>query len=352
MFTSRSVIDAVKLFFILFMGSLFILIGCGPVPDNALPTVLINDGGQKNSPSQGYPVPEGAGGYPAPPAVNDAFQEPPPILPSFPGKIAFQTERFNGNLQVAIFDGATGEITQLNSIFPQSFEPEWDSNCTSLIYTVGQSGSTDFELYQQALTSAEASLFVNHTNFYDWGAEWSAANSVVAYQTNESALINVCFVDINGNELGCMARSGFSNAMPAWSPDGSQLVFSSNRDGNWELYITDYPALNSAIRLTENGGINYDSIFSPDGNTILFSSQRGSDFNIFSIQPDGQNEQQLTSDGADERYPAWIGENLVGYSGGFQEEMELYLMNADGSNAQRLTYSPGKDEWPSWCAAP
>lgn len=177
-------------------------------------------------------------------------------------------------------------------------------------------------------------------------------NDVVAYQTNENALINVCFADANGNELGCMERSEFSNAMPAWSPDGTHLVFSSNRDQNWELYLVDYPGLSSVTQLTANGARTLTLFFRQTAVLFFFSSQRGAAFNIYSIEANGQNERQLTTDGADERYPVWVGESLVAYSGGLQDETDLYLMNADGSNSQRLTYSAGKDEWPSWCAAP
>lgn len=351
MFFSESQFNAKKLLAGLVICALFVAVGCGPVEDDAVSPTISAVNEQSGYPAQGYPAPGSSNGYPVP-TTEVAFQEPPPILPSFPGKIAFQTERFNGSLQIALFDGATGNITQLNSTFAQSFEPTWAPDCSSLIYTVGQAGSTDFELHQQGVTDSEASLFVNHTNFYDWGADWSVANDVVAYQTNENALINICFADAAGNELGCMERSGFSNAMPAWSPDGSQLVFSSNRDENWELYLIDYPGLSSVTPLTDNAGTNFDPVFAPDGRTIVFSSQRGSAFNIYSIQPDGENEQQLTSDGADERYPVWVGNSLIVYSGGFQDETELFLMNGDGSNSQQLTYSPGRDEWPSWCAAP
>lgn len=351
MFSFGSQFKAKKLFVGLVVFGWLVLVGCVLVQDDDVSQTLSPDSEQLDSSGQGYPAPGNLDGYPVP-SPEVALQEPPPILPTFPGKIAFQTEQFNGNLQVALFDGATGEISQLNSAFAQSFEPAWAPDCTSLIYTIGQAGSGDFEIYQQPLSGGEASLFINHENFYDWGADWSAVNDVVAYQTNENALINVCFADANGNELGCMERSEFSNAMPAWSPDGTHLVFSSNRDQNWELYLVDYPGLSSVTQLTANGGTNFDAVFSADGRTILFSSQRGAAFNIYSIEANGQNERQLTTDGADERYPVWVGESLVAYSGGLQDETDLYLMNADGSNSQRLTYSAGKDEWPSWCAAP
>lgn len=353
MLINKPKFELIQILNFLFLGIMFSLIGCGSNTNNdsALPTALNDAGDQSAYPSQGYPS-KNVDAYPLFPSLDPIVEVPSAILPKFPGQIAFQTERFNGSLQLAILDGATGEVTQFNQMFSQSSEATWSPDCGALIFTVGKEDGSDFELHQQNLGNADASLFISHAGFYDWGASWSSANNVVAYQINEDALINVCFVDTTGNELGCVERGGFSNAMPAWSPDGSQLVFASNREGNWELYITDYPSMDSLNRLTENTANDFDPAFSPDGSTVLFSSQRGADYNLFSIQVDGQNEQQLTRDGADERFPEWIGDNLIVYAAGFQEEMELYLMNLDGSNPQRLTYSPGKDEWPSWCAVP
>jgi Tol biopolymer transport system component len=345
--------ELIKIFFFLFVSIMASQTGCGNNTNNdtALPAMSNDVGEQSSYPIQSYPA-DNVEAYPAPPSTDPIIQAPPEILPKFPGRIAFQTERFNSSLQLAILDGATGEVTQLNQMFSQSFEPSWSPDCSSLIFTVDRGDGADFELHQQDVESSATSLFISHAEFYDWGAAWSPSGDVVAYQTNEDALINVCFADPAGNELGCMERGGFSNAMPAWSSDGSQLVFSSNRDGNWELYITNYPAMDSLNRLTENTFTDFDPVFSPDGRTILFSSQREAYYNLFSIQADGQNERQLTNDGADERFPIWVGNDLIAYTSGFEEELELYLMNVDGSNPQRLTYSQGKDEWPSWCAIP
>jgi Tol biopolymer transport system component len=41
-----------------------------------------------------------------------------------------------------------------------------------------------------------------------------------------------------GGNLRVLTDVGL-NANPSWSPDGSQIVFASNRDGNWELYIVN-----------------------------------------------------------------------------------------------------------------
>jgi len=319
-----------------------------------LPVVTNTDNSQN-----AYPVEEG--GYPAPgtpqgetdlppvPAEAAFFAPPSEGIPTFAGKLAFQTERF-GALQVAILDGATGEISQLNSEVSQSFEPDWSPDCTAVVYTTGPVSGEDFEVNIKAL-AGEARPLVTSSDTYDWAAAWSPIGDVIAYQNNRDALINICFTNLAGEDLGCMERGSFSNAMPAWSPDGTQLAFGSNREGNWELYVTDYPAFTSLTRLTTNNDIDFHPQFSPDGQTILFTSKRLGIYDLYLIKADGEGERPLTSDPADERDPVWVGDSQIAYTANIQDDWELYLVNADGSNVQRLTYARGADQWPAWCAS-
>lgn len=280
-----------------------------------------------------------------------SFDIPAEGIPTFPGKLAFHTERY-GNLQVAILDGATGEITRLTQMSGQTFEPTWSPDCANMAFSVGVGVDEDFEIYIQNMNGDQATPLLANPDSYDWASSWSPTGNVIAYQNNRDARINICFADPNGTELGCMERGDFSNAMPAWSPDGTQLVFGSNREGNWELYLTDYPGMTSLKRLTNNTDIDFTPQFSPDGQTILFSSQRLGTYHLYTYDINSDTEYQLTFSGADERTPTWIGNDLIAYSAFIQEDWELYLVNKDGSNVQRLTYAKGKDQWPAWCAMP
>ncbi len=299
--------------------------------------------------SKGYP----AVAYPAVNAnVTDATQIPLGPPPKFPGKIAFQTNQLSGNLQVVILDGTTGQLQELSQGFAQATEPDWSPDCRELIFTVGTGSDMDFSLYRESADGSVVGPFLNHSDSYDWAAAWSSNGNIIAYQNNSGQRLNVCFVDSQGNELGCMPETGFDNAMPAWSPDGSQLVFASTRDGNWELYVTNYPAMDVVTRLTNHDGSDFDPAWSPDGSAIVFSRKDGGDYDLFVVQPDGRNERQISDDGADERFPEWVGNDLIVYSAGFEDEMDLFLMNKDGSNSQPLTFAPGLDQWPAWCGTP
>jgi hypothetical protein len=82
------------------------------------------------------------------------------------------------------------------------------------------------------------------------------------------------------------------DSAPAPSVDGSYIVFMSDRDGTWDLYLLDV-GTQQVTRLTSDSAFDTSPIWSPDGKRIAFVSNRDGHWAIWTMQPDGADLQQL-----------------------------------------------------------
>lgn len=82
---------------------------------------------------------------------------------------------------------------------------------------------------------------------------------------------------------------------PAASPDGRQVAFMSNRNGNWEIYVVDSTASEAteATRLTQNAARDGLPAWSPDGKWLAFVSDRDGAWAVWAMRSDGSGLQKL-----------------------------------------------------------
>jgi len=89
---------------------------------------------------------------------------------------------------------------------------------------------------------------------------------------------------------------------PEVSPDGQQIAFISNRDGNQEIYTMKLDASNQK-RLTFNELDDWYPSWSPDGSRIIFSSTKGEEPHIYIMNNDDSSVRTFIYNG---KNPAWL----------------------------------------------
>lgn len=77
----------------------------------------------------------------------------------------------------------------------------------------------------------------------------------------------------DGSEQRVLAQSSADDIHPTWGPDDNWIAFSSDRTGNYEIYITNV-ANDTLIQLTDDPGIDQYPAWNPEKNWIAFSSDR------------------------------------------------------------------------------
>ena len=116
-------------------------------------------------------------------------------------------------------------------------------------------------------------------------------------------------MDADGGNQQRLTENRKNDWSPSWSPDGTRIVFSADRKGDWvnfEIYVMDADGGNQQ-RLTENRSDDWSPSWSPDGKRIAFSSYGDNNpGDIYVMDTDGGNQQQLTNHPRSDGNPAWF----------------------------------------------
>ena len=229
------------------------------------------------------------------------------------------------------------------------------------------------EIYVMDADGGNQRRLTNHPD-NDGNPSWSPdGNRIVFFSNRDGHVIRggstyeIYVMDADGGNQQNLTNDLNDDRSPSWSPDGKRIVFVSNRDGfknddrviTYEIYVMDADGGNPQ-NLTNDLNDDRSPSWSPDGKRIAFESARegffrgevGITYEIYVMDVDGGNQQRLTENRKNDWSPVWSPDgNRITFSSdrkGDFENFEIYVMDVDGGNQQRLTENRVYDWSPSW----
>lgn len=205
----------------------------------------------------------------------------------------------------------------------------------------------------------EPARLLTHGEGWNYDPGWSPDGRRIVFTSTRTGTEQLYTMSAEGTGVAQLTHTIGSVGEASWSPDGTSIAFSSGAAGlSGPLGVIHYPSDiyvaeadgTGARRLTFGGGLNGSPKWSPDGTRIVFVSDRRGPYEVWVMAADGSGQRPLTSVGQNGG-PSWSpdGTQIVfhserDYPGGYQAS--IYLMGADGSRQRRLVDSNG--DYPDW----
>jgi Tol biopolymer transport system component len=201
------------------------------------------------------------------------------------------------------------EVKRLTTSPGIDANPEWSPDGAYIAFNSTRGGNTDiYVMKSDGSDQQRATIGAGVDIFPAWGPD----NEVAWCSTGTRRDLDIVFnIFTPGLYLDSLAHinlfaSRANECAPDWSPNGS-LVFTSDYDGknNWNIFVEGRRKNQKARRVTDDPGIDSYPAWSPDGDKIAFTSQRDGNANIYVMNADGRDVTRLTNSTADDGIPAW-----------------------------------------------
>ncbi len=141
------------------------------------------------------------------------------------------------------------------------------------------------------------------------------------------------------------------NFHPAWSPNGTQIAFTSDRDSSYQIYVMNADGTNQR-RVTQGPGSALDPSWAPDGSRIAYVCVASAQYDICTMDPAGGNVTKVTNDATVDYYPAWSPDgNWIAFERYLTPGVnfsDIFLIKPDGSGMKRVTDGTMDFRGPTW----
>jgi Tol biopolymer transport system component len=252
-------------------------------------------------------------------------------------RIALVESGESARIDVVLVDADDGRAKVLAGLPPTGnlSSPVWSRGGGRLLFAMSGSRTTRQGVSARVVSSSLGGSL--RTLF------WNPAQDAVLDRLGDSGLVleartpRTELVELGMGEppaagAGRLTRGNASDRQPTYTADGRQVVFSSNRSGNLDIWALELSS-GSVRRLTDHPGDDWDPAVMRDGR-LLWSSNRSGHFEVWTAEADGARPRQMSHDGFLAENPTATADGKwIVYNSRRPEHPGIWRMRPDGGGA-------------------
>lgn len=247
-------------------------------------------------------------------------------------KLAFIRHFSSFDREIFVVPTEGGEPRQITKDNVRIYGLAWNNDNKKLFFTSFRDANR-LNLWQVSLSGGELQLIPTGSKELQSLAV-SPDGKTIAF-AEETADENIW--EIDGKQSRTLIRSTRADHSPQLSPDGNQIVFASDRTGNYEIWIADADGKNQR-QLTNSENSKGSPRFSPDGKFIVYDAQSTDKTDVYIISANGGESKKLMESDKNGFLPAWSADGKsVFFISNRSGEDQIWKISAQGGEAVQIT---------------
>lgn len=223
-------------------------------------------------------------------------------------KVAFHTN-YDGDYEICVENADGTHVRQLTHNSSIDAFPTWSPDGSQIAFESNRDG--DLDIYVMNADGSQQTNLTNDLGGQEEDPHWSPDGTRIAFSANLYGSWDVWEIQLDGGVFFSLLQTSADEWFDSWSPDGKKFLVESDAGHDSDIYVLDTPRLGFQWALPDPKVLADDSAaqgfarWSPDGQQIAFSDNSDGDWELYVMSTDGNNVRQITHNHEDDILSDW-----------------------------------------------